>query len=135
LYGHDLNENITPVEASLTWLLSKRRKEAGGFPGFSVIQSQLKSPSTLAQKRVGLKVLSGAPAREDTDILDPATGNKIGKVTSGSPSPILKYAIAMAYVPASYSKEGTKLQALVRGKKGDVEVVKMPFVPTKYFKP
>jgi len=132
LYGHDLNESITPIEATLAWLISKRRREAGGFPGAEVIQRQLKEGTT--RKRVGLNILSGAPAREDAVVQD-LEGNKVGVVTSGTHSPVLKRAIAMAYVDAAQAKLGTKLKVVVRGKQGDAEVTKMPFVPTKYFKP
>jgi aminomethyltransferase len=132
LYGHDLNESITPIEASLAWLISKRRREAGGFPGAEVIQKQLKEGTK--RKRVGLNILSGAPAREEALVQD-LEGNKVGVVTSGSPSPVLKKSIAMAYVDVAHAKIGTKLKVIVRGKPGDAEVTKMPFVPTKYFKP
>lgn len=132
LYGHDLNESITPIEASLNWLISKRRREAGGFPGAAVIQKQLKDG--VSKKRVGLNILSGAPAREEAIVQD-LDGNKVGVVTSGSPSPCLKRSVAMAYVDTKFAPIGTKLKVIVRGKAGDAEVTKMPFVPTKYFKP
>jgi aminomethyltransferase len=132
LYGHDLNDTITPIEANLNWLISKRRREAGGFPGAAVIQKQLKEGVT--KKRVGLNILSGAPAREEAIVQD-LEGNKVGVVTSGSPSPVLKRSIAMAYVDTKFAPIGTKLKVIVRGKAGDAEVTKMPFVPTKYYKP
>jgi aminomethyltransferase len=132
LYGHDLNESITPIEASLNWLISKRRRAEGGFPGAATIQKQLKDG--VSKKRVGLNILSGAPAREEAVVQD-LEGNKVGVVTSGSPSPVLKRSIAMAYVDTKFAPIGTKLKVVVRGKTGDAEVTKMPFVPTKYYKP
>ena len=132
LYGHDLNESISPIEASLNWLISKRRREAGGFPGASVVQQQLKDG--VARKRVGLNILSGAPAREEALVQD-LEGNTVGVVTSGTHSPVLKRAVSMAYVQTKFATPGTKLKVVVRGKLGDAEVTKMPFVPTKYYKP
>ncbi len=85
------------------------------------------------RKRVGLNILSGAPAREDAAIID-ETGKTVGKVTSGTHSPILKRAVAMGYVETPLSKVGTKLKVVVRGKQGDAEVTKMPFVETRYVK-
>jgi aminomethyltransferase len=73
LYGHDLNDTITPVEAGLLWTITKRRREAGGFPGFSVFQQQIKSG--VARKRVGLT--TAAPAREHTKLVD-ASGKEVG---------------------------------------------------------
>ncbi len=89
---------------------------------------------TICRKRVGLNILSGAPAREDAPIVD-ETGKTVGKVTSGTHSPILKKAVAMGYVETAHSKIGTKLKVVVRGKQGDAEITKMPFVPTNYYKP
>jgi len=138
LYGHDLNEDITPIEAALNWLISKRRRAEGGFPGADIIQQQLKDG--VKRKRVGLNILSGAPAREETPIhvpgADPKTaGDQVGAVTSGTFSPVLKRPISMGYVATEHAKIGTKLQVLVRGKVGQAEVTKMPFVPANYYKP
>jgi len=131
LYGHDLNEDITPIEASLNWLISKRRREEGGFPGASVIQKQLKEGVT--KKRVGL-VSTGAPAREGTDIIDPSTKEKIGSVTSGTVSPMTKQSISMAYVSTPLSKNGTPVTLSIRNKEVQGTITKMPFVPHNYKK-
>jgi aminomethyltransferase len=61
LYGHDLNTDITPIEAGLGWLIGKRRREQGGFPGFDVIKGQI--ANGVAKKRVGFNIKSGPPAR------------------------------------------------------------------------
>jgi len=132
LYGHDLNEETTPVEANLSWLIGKRRREQGGFLGAEKIIDQLKNGAP--RKRVGLNILGKAPAREFTEIVD-QSGNKIGAVTSGTFSPCLNRPISMGYVATALSKNGTKLGVNIRGKVSEAEVVKMPFVPSNYYKP
>ena len=132
LYGHDLTDTISPIEANLAWLVSKRRREQGGYLGSDVISRQLKEG--VGRKRVGLNVLGGAPAREGAEVFDEG-GKKVGEVTSGGYSPCLKKGIAMAYVETAKSKVGTKLKVSVRGKVNEAEVTKMPFVPSKYYKP
>ncbi|KXS16750.1 putative aminomethyl transferase [Gonapodya prolifera JEL478] len=131
LYGHDVDEDVSPVEAGLAWTISKKRRAEGGFLGAETILDQIKSGPT--RKRVGL-IVDGAPAREGAQILS-LSGEKLGKVTSGAPSPSLKKNVAMGYVPAGQSKLGTELQVEVRGKKYNAKVVKMPFVPARYYKP
>jgi len=131
LYGHDLEQDITPVEGSLTWVIGKRRKEQGGFLGADVILAQLKNG--VSKKRVGFLV-NGSPARDGAIINDVATGKEIGKVTSGTFSPILKQAIAMGYIETPFSKLDTKVNISVRGKPVPAVVAKMPFVPTNYKK-
>ncbi|KAN0032267.1 hypothetical protein ACTFIV_006148 [Dictyostelium citrinum] len=132
LYGHDLNDDITPIEASLNWLISKRRREEGGFPGASIIQKQLQKDGC-PQKRVGV-IVNGAPAREGSLIFDPLTNQEIGKVTSGTLSPITRQSISMAYVKTPFSKIGTEVNVSVRGKSIPSIISKMPFVPTNYKK-
>lgn len=136
LYGHDLDENTTPVEAGLGWVIGKDRRAEGGFFGASVILSQLtpvKSGGTGVQRRrVGL-VVTGAPAREGAEIVDEA-GAVIGKVTSGCPSPTLGKNIAMGYVKSGFHKSQTEVGVLVRGKRRDAVVTKMPFLENKYWK-
>lgn len=131
LYGHDLNEDINPVEGALSWLIGKRRRENGGFIGHAAIKSAI--ASGVSRKRVGLMVKTGAPAREGAEITN-EKGEKIGVVTSGTFSPCLKKGIAMGYVSTASEKAGSKVFVNVRGKAGEAEVVKMPFVPTRYYK-
>lgn len=131
LYGHDLDTTISPIEASLAWTITKRRREMGGFIGAATIQKQLKDG--VSRKRIGLTVLGGAPAREGSEILD-AAGTKIGVVTSGTLSPTSKAKISMGYISTENSKIGAKVQVSVRGKKADAVVCKMPFVPNNYYK-
>jgi aminomethyltransferase len=131
LYGNDLNETITPVEAGLTWTIGKARRDDCSFLGGAVIKKQL--ADGVSVRRVGLVVPSGAPPRQHADILD-ADGTRIGEVTSGAFSPCLKTNIAMGYVPKAHAKAGTELQVAVRGRANKATVTKMPFVEAKYHK-
>ncbi|KAG9186814.1 aminomethyltransferase [Alternaria panax] len=135
LYGHDLDDTTTPVEAGLSWIIGKDRRAKGGFHGDSVILQQLKKKAEgggVSRRRVGL-VVEGSPAREGAEIVDEA-GEKIGTITSGCPSPTLKKNISMGYVKDGMHKAGTEVQVVVRGRKRKAVVTKMPFVPSKYFK-
>lgn len=136
LYGHDLNDTTTPVEAGLSWIIPKSRRESGGFPGAETILSQLKPVSKggkgVERRRIGL-IVDGAPAREGAEIVD-EKGYVVGSVTSGCPSPTLGRNIAMGYVRIGSHKTGTELGVIVRGKKRRATVTKMPFVASKYWK-
>ena len=131
LYGNDLNEDITPVEAGLTWTVGKRRREAFDFLGGEIVKQQI--TDGVSVRRVGL-ISSGAPARQHSTILSPE-GKVVGEVTSGAFSPCLKKNIGMGYVDKSMAKAGTALKVEVRGKQSDAVVTKMPFVPVHYHKP
>ncbi|KKB76560.1 hypothetical protein VW35_17455 [Devosia soli] len=130
LYGHDLDETISPIEADLGFAVSKRRREAADFPGAQRILTE--RDGNLARKRVGLLV-EGAPAREGAEILD-ASGAVVGTVTSGGFAPSLGKAIALGFVPPALTTPGTKLQVSVRGRAQPAEVVQTPFVPHRYFR-
>lgn len=136
LYGHDLDDSTTPVEAALSWVIGKQRKVEGGFHGDSVILAQLKPKSKggkgVERRRVGL-IIEGAPAREGAEIVD-EKGEKIGNITSGCPSPTLKKNIAMGYIKDGFHKSGTAVEVMVRGKKRKAQVTKMPFVPSNYWR-
>jgi aminomethyltransferase len=95
-----------------------------------IIKSQLEKGVT--KRRVGF-VSSGAPARQHSEI-QTADGKVVGEITSGAFSPCLKKNVAMGYVEVPYNKSGTELKLVVRGKKDDAVVTKMPFVPVHYFK-
>uniref|UniRef100_A0A671M1J6 Aminomethyltransferase n=1 Tax=Sinocyclocheilus anshuiensis TaxID=1608454 RepID=A0A671M1J6_9TELE len=129
LYGNDIDETTTPVEASLVWTIGKRRRQAQDFPGADIIVPQIKAKTQ--RKRVGL-ISTGPPVRQHTPILS-SDGRVIGEVTSGCPSPCLKQNVAMGYVEAGFSKVGTSIQVEVRKKAVPAVVSKMPFVPTKYY--
>lgn len=130
LYGNDIDETTTPIEAGLTWTLGKRRREAGDFPGANIILQQLKDKPT--RRRVGF-MSSGAPARGGMPIFDETGSKKIGLVTSGCPSPSLKKNIVIGYIPAGHSSVGQNVKLEVRKIKIEAQVVKMPFVPTRYY--
>src|SRR6185312_2404849 len=125
LYGHDLDETISPTEAGLNFAISKRRREAADFPGADRILKEF--GGDLGRIRVGLLV-DGAPARDGADILD-AEGEAIGKITSGGFSPSLGRAIAIGFVPPAFAAPGTRLGVAVRGRTQAAEVTAVPFVP------
>ncbi|OIV91919.1 hypothetical protein TanjilG_26038 [Lupinus angustifolius] len=131
LYGNDMEQHITPIEAGLTWAIGKRRRAEGGFLGAEFILKQLEEGPKI--RRVGF-FSSGPPPRSHSEIQDEG-GNNIGEVTSGGFSPSLKKNIAMGYVKSGLHKAGTKVKIIIRGKANEGVVTKMPFVPTKYYKP
>ncbi|KAJ3391185.1 hypothetical protein HDU84_006399 [Entophlyctis sp. JEL0112] len=133
LYGNDLDETVTPVEAGLTWTIGQRRRIEGGFLGADKILSQIGKGAAVSRRRIGLLV-DGAPARDHVDIISPVDGKVVGVVTSGCPSPVLKKNIAMGYVASGFHKVGTELQVKVRGKVQKAVVVKMPFVQHNYYR-
>jgi aminomethyltransferase len=128
LYGHELDETVSPVEAGLNFALSKRRREAGDFPGAKRILSELADGTS--RIRVGLHV-EGAPAREGAEVTGP-DGAVIGKVTSGGFAPSLGRAIALGFVPPAFATPGTALGVTVRGRSQAATVVPTPFVPHRY---
>jgi len=133
LYGHELDETILPIEASLAWVVNKNRRTGtrANFLGASHVLAQLSKDTPPKRKRVGF-VVNGAPAREGAKIF--SDGKEVGVITSGTFSPTLNKPIAIGYVPTALSTNGTKLFAQVRGKDVPIVVEKMPFVPAKYFK-
>jgi aminomethyltransferase len=141
LYGHDITVAQTPVSAALGWIVGKERRDPNSpsskFNGSSVILSQLSSPATtLKERRIGLTVEPGAPAREGAPIVDLADGTtQIGVVTSGLPSPTLGGTnIAMGYIKQGLHKKGTEVGVLVRKKLRKATVTPMPWVPSKFYR-
>ncbi|MBI1206467.1 MAG: glycine cleavage system aminomethyltransferase GcvT [Azospirillum sp.] len=131
LYGHDIDQTTTPVEAALMWSIAKRRREQGGFPGAAVVQAQLRDG--VARKRVGIRPEGRQPAREHTEIVD-AAGVRIGEVTSGGFGPTLGGPVAMGYVATAQAAPGSAVTLMVRGKPLPAQVVKLPFVPQNYYR-
>jgi len=129
LYGHDLDEETTPIAAALGFALSKRRREEGGFPGHERLMIEREQGAIL--KRVGLVVEGRQPVREGAPVLD-GEGNAVGRVTSGGFSPTLQKPIAMAYVPTASAVPGTAITLEQRGKLFTGIVTPMPFVPHRY---
>ncbi|KIV98839.1 glycine cleavage system T protein [Verruconis gallopava] len=137
LYGHDIDDTTTPVEAGLSWIIPKSRRATGGFLGADTILSQLKPKkdggSGVSRRRVGFTINDKAPAREGCKIVS-ESGEEIGVITSGGPSPCLGKNIAMGYIKDGMHKSGTEVGVVVRNKTRKAVVTKMPFVPSKYFK-
>jgi aminomethyltransferase len=132
LYGHDIDETTTPVEADLAWTIGKRRCEAGGFPGAAIILRQLADGP--ARQRVGIRPEGRTIAREGTPIVD-AAGNAIGRVTSGGFGPSIAAPIAMGYVDAAHAAAGTPVALVVRGTARPARIARLPFVPHRYHRP
>jgi aminomethyltransferase len=135
LYGHDIDESTSPVEARLAWALAQARREGGvrpgGYPGAEVIATQLREGAV--RQRVGLRPDGRAPVREGETLLD-ANGVAAGKVTSGGFGATVNGPIAMAYVATRCTKQGTELQAIVRERPRACRVTALPFVPHRYFR-
>ncbi|MEM9562932.1 MAG: glycine cleavage system aminomethyltransferase GcvT [Actinomycetota bacterium] len=159
LYGNDLDETISPVEADLVWSMPKRRREVGDFPGGQrVLRELADGPSRV---RVGLQPDGRRPVREgaalrladgdsranDSTATDGNTntggstatdgntsvdGTADGIVSSGGFGPTVDRPVAMGYVPPSLAADGTALIADVRGKDAPVTVAPLPFVPHRY---
>jgi aminomethyltransferase len=130
LYGHDMDETTTPVEAALTWAVAKSRRERADFPGARRILKQIEDGP--AKKRVGLALKDKAPAREGTEIV--VDGESVGVVTSGGFGPTVGGPIAMGYVRADLAKPGSSVDLMVRGKARQAEVVKTPFSAHRFFR-
>lgn len=135
LYGADLDEDTTPVEAGLVWALSKARRadgaRPGGYPGDAVVLGQLADGAP--RRRVGLRPEGRAPVRGGTELVD-ETGRSVGSVTSGGFGPSVGGPVAMGYVETALAKEGTAVNALVRGKAQAMQVARLPFVKPNYYR-
>jgi aminomethyltransferase len=133
LYGHDIDETTSPIEAGLNWAIQKVRRpggaRAGGYPGAAVIEAHLAGAAP--SKRVGLVGLERVPVREGTALFD-GQGHAIGTVTSGTLAPTVNACIAMAYLPLNHAVIGHEVQAEVRGKRYPMRVTAMPFTPNHY---
>ncbi len=121
LYGQDISDTTTPLEGGLGWLVHLDRK--GEFIGRSVLEQQ--KQEGVKRRLVGLQMQGRNIARHDYPVLH--EGKSVGIVTSGTLSPTLGYAIALAYVPVDLAKVGTSLEVEIRGKAYPAEVVKRPF--------
>lgn len=126
LYGHELNDTISPVEAGLSWLIDKNKT---GFPGVEVIQQQLQQGAP--RKRVGLLVEGKIPVRDHCQVY---TENDVlvGTITSGSFSPSLNQPIALALIDAQCFDK--TLYAPIRNKKIALQLTQLPFVAHHYYR-
>ncbi|HET7525923.1 MAG TPA: glycine cleavage system aminomethyltransferase GcvT, partial [Burkholderiaceae bacterium] len=135
LYGHDIDDKTTPVEAGLTWAIQKVRRpggvRAGHYPGAATIEAQLSAGTAI--KRVGLIGLERIPVREGAVVFD-AHGERLGHVTSGTIGPSVNQPIAMAYLAANHAQLQHEVHAEVRGKRYPMRVSAMPFSPHRYYR-
>ena len=129
LYGNDIDEVTTPIEAGLTWVIGKRRKMTWDFPGGIAIRDQLDNGPP--RVRVGIRPDGRAPARAHTEIVA-EDGTEAGEITSGGFGPSVNAPIAMGYVRRDLAEDGTRLNLIVRGKALPATVVPLPFVPHRY---
>ncbi len=146
LYGNDIDTETTPIEASLTWAISKARRadgaRPGGFPGAKKILAQLASgkdgkaataDGAIARKRVGLVGVERTPVRAGSEIVE-GDGSVIGRVTSGTFGPTAQRAVALGYVSLAHAVIGAEVAAMVRGKPVAMRVSATPFVPHRYYR-
>jgi aminomethyltransferase len=112
LYGHDLDETISPIEAGISWVVSKSSQN---FIGADIILSQ-KNSGQVKKKRVGIKLLDRQIARQDMEVVN-NEGKKIGQLTSGGFSPTLKTSIGQAYIDSNLATIGQEVSVIIRGNK------------------
>lgn len=129
LYGEDIDEGTSVIEAALPWTIQKRRRQEGGFPGAELILRQLQQGAP--RRRVGIKPEGRQIARAATPVLD-AQGNEVGHLTSGSFGPTVNGPIAMGYIDGVHVEPGTALGLMLRGALRPAQIVALPFVPHRY---
>jgi aminomethyltransferase len=127
LYGNDLDETITPVEADLVWSIQKRRRTEGGFLGAEVVLEQIAAGPT--RRRVGIAADGRRPVRDGAPLRTP-DGESVGHVSSGGHGPTVGGPVAMGYITTAHTD--TRLIADVRGKDVECAVADLPFVPHRY---
>lgn len=129
LYGHELDETTSPIEAGLSWALPRQRRREGGFPGEErILRELIEGPSRV---RVGIRPVGRVPAREGVEIRD-ANDNNIGRVTSGGFGPSLDAPLAMGYVAPRAAAPGGEVMLVIRGKSHPAMVTELPFIPHRY---
>jgi aminomethyltransferase len=128
LYGNDIDETTSPVEANLVWTIGKRRRTEWNFAGADRVRQELDTGAK--RLRVGIRPEGRQPARAHTEIH--AGGAMVGEVTSGGFGPSVNAPVAMGYVAREYAADGTPLDLMVRGKALAARVAAMPFHPHRY---
>lgn len=132
LYGHDIDTTVSPIEANLFWSIQKHRRGAdAGYLGAERVAADIANKSS--KRLVGILPEGRAPAREHTEVQD-MDGNTIGEITSGGFGPTAGGPIAMGYVARKFTKAGTDVQLIVRGKARPAKIVKLPFAPHNYYR-
>ncbi len=130
LWGHELDETITPVEAGLDFAISKKRRDAADFPGAARIIDELKTGPT--RRLVGLSASGARPVRDGVILRH--NDKPVGSVTSGGFAPSLDRPAALGFVDAEFAVAGTSLLADTRGKPTAITVSALPFVQHQYFR-
>jgi len=120
LYGHEITEETTLLEANLGWIC---KLDKGDFIGRERLAQQ--KAEGIKRKLIGFEVTERGIARDDQEIV--IDGQSVGRVTSGSPGPFLKKNIGMGYVPVEFANVGQQIQIDVRGRLVAAEIVKTPF--------
>ena len=120
LYGHEIDETTSLLEANLGWICKLNKSD---FIGREVLAKQ--KEDGVRKRLIGFEVTERGIARDEQDVL--IDGERLGKVTSGSPAPFLKKNIGMAYVPTEFANEGQQIHIDVRGKLVGAKIVKTPF--------
>ncbi|WP_232818389.1 glycine cleavage system aminomethyltransferase GcvT [Elioraea thermophila] len=129
LYGNDIDETTSPVEAGLVWTIGKRRRLAWDFPGAERIRRELdEGPARL---RVGIVPEGRQPARSGTEVVGP-DGTPIGILTSGTFGPSFGGPVAMGYVATAFARDGTPVELSLRGRLVPARIHPLPFVPHRY---
>lgn len=133
LYGNDIDETTSPVEAALTWTIGKRRRMEWDFPGAERVREELANGAP--RLRVGIRPEGRQPARAHAPVhlaQGDAVGEAVGEVTSGGFGPSADSPVAMGYVARAASGDGTPLALMVRGKALPARIAPLPFVPHRY---
>ena len=130
LWGHELDETITPVEAGLGFAISKKRRDMADFPGAKRINDQLKSGPK--RRLVGLSTSGARPVRDG--VILHCNARSVGSITSGGFAPSLERPAALGFVEAEFATPGTSLLATTRGAPTPVAVSDLPFVQHQYFR-
>ena len=120
LYGHEIDETTTLLEANLGWICKLNKDE---FEGRAALAQQ--KESGVSRRLVGFEMTERGIARDDQEVL--VNGEHVGRVTSGSPAPFLKKNIGFAYVLVQFAGEGQEIQIDVRGRAVSAKIVKTPF--------
>jgi aminomethyltransferase len=131
LHGHDITPEFDPVDAGLTWAITKPVREKAGFIGAKSLLEKITTGA--ARKRVGLKPDGRQPVRSDTILID-ADGQTIGLVTSGGFGPSAGHPVAMGYIGKEFASPGSLIFAEVRGNRIPVHIHPLPFTPHRYHK-
>ncbi len=132
LYGHDIDTSVSPIEAGLFWSVQKHRRSAdAGYLGAARVAGDMADKTT--KRLVGIKPEGRAPAREHTEVQD-MDGNTIGEITSGGFGPTAGGPVAMGYVSRPFTKAGTEVQLIVRGKARPAKITKLPFAKHNYYR-